>query len=555
MDASKRILTEKMKDGQHGSPELPGQQREAEIDAALASLSITAGPAPLRERVLAAAIAEANTCTEKNMNLIIRLLSGRSWPTRLAIISGVILAIVLLAQLPFRTSYARSSGQALVFDLGVAASAQEASQTRDRWAWQSQRLLDCFRAINASAHRVGFMSDPLSDNLLGLSGVIYVMDDAEAQDYAEDQERHAEDQAGYEQQMLELEAELKLLSSGVDNYSREELARARGELLLARDQLLSVMANRDSKLTEASSLLERHLQQQPNSAREQALVQLKARLLAEGSSGCLSDEQVAGLRARIRELIGNGTPDLSSLDIRLDELHDLAALDSLDAMRDLQEASLQLDLTARELADMQNEPGNAGYLQMQKELTDAREGLLSLDGLREEALAQLQSEELHLKALQEGMSGLQSQDLEKLQLELKLVLPDMPTAELELEMSQLKLDLDREMQVLQELELPRMQLELQALAELSGELLELQLPDAELLKVTELDRRRELADTDKISFRHQNHLFSFPRSASAATMTAVVREWLAANEFDDDVQVELCYDDAGKLCGARVIAN
>src|SRR5690606_2881922 len=90
MDHRQRILLEKLTRPED-IPEAPASEQaelreEAGINAALAGLHVRSGMEPPRERVLAAARQQMHeTDREKTMNPILRLLSGRSWPARLAI--------------------------------------------------------------------------------------------------------------------------------------------------------------------------------------------------------------------------------------------------------------------------------------------------------------------------------------------------------------------------------------------------------------------------------------------------------------------------------------
>ena len=557
MNPRRRILLDKLRElplehGQPDGPELSELREETRITEALAQMRIKAGPEPERGRMLAVTEAQASNHREKQMNPIIRLLSDRPWPARLAITACCLLALAAAAQFPFRTSYAQTGGRAIVFDLGVASNESEENAKREMWAEQSRRILDCFRAINASAHRVSMLSDPLSDNLLSMSGVIFLMDD-EQQDLEErsaDNESAANNPEQIRRRVQELQEEISMLSNGGDEHSEKEIARAREELEKAQAQLLEVMANREDKLSEAGKLIEVRLKELEGSGEQEgALFELKVALEeVRQAAGEQSSEHSAEIRAELERMVSETRQEaLRQAELELREHAD--EIDVEAVLREIEE-SLEIEMSEENMLQLQAEL-EGGRLELQVELSDALAGLDSLDKLREMAIEDLRSEKLELHELKNEVQRLELQGLDSGLLELKVELENVPGPELELELEELKLDLERELSTLEGLPLTELKVELQRLEEMKGALLELQLPEGELLELTMLEELNANGpDSDKISFRFQDHLFSFPRKTSAARMASTVNDWLSKNGYDCRVRVELCYDDDGKICGA-----
>ncbi len=597
MDPRQRILLDKLarpedipNDGRLNAAEL---RREAGINAALSGLRIKAGPEPGRQRMLAGALAQTHTDRENNMNPIIRLLGGRPWPARLAILATLLLAVTMMAQLPASTSYAQSAGRAIVFDLGVAASDSEVQQKQQDWQAQSRRILDEFRAIRGSVHRVAMMSDPLADNLHSLSGVIFVLDEA-ADDSDNAAARRARDRfaaygdaAGIKVHMQELQDEITMLSGGADERSREELDRAREELARAKVLLVEVMGERDGKLQEASGLLEtrlRLIEEIAPDAGQLADMQLRLQKVLEErelAAAAGSDHTelsveiqhiVAEEQRRMHEELG---PVLDEQRRMLEEL-DIEALveeqlalhaDELDNEQILQElerelAGLDLDLVAIDLD---------GELQgLEVELREALAGLEDMDEIREIAIRELRNEETGLRELNSELLNVEMHKLEDGLLEMKVELQQLEDgqavelremekemqAELRVELDGLQQELEAELSSLEGLELGELMLELQQLEDLKDVILELRLPEGELLELTMLEELHRAGEGEgKISFRFEDHLFSFPANTPAKKMAATVNKWLKENGFDCSVMVELQYDDNDELCGARAVVR
>ncbi|MEZ5338039.1 MAG: hypothetical protein R3F46_07200 [bacterium] len=573
MDPIKRIQLGKLKAAET-PPDVDAQtaaemRREAEINSALSGMCIPAGIEPGRERMLAAAREQATSNREKRMNPIEKLMHGRPWPARLAIAGGLLLAVGVVAQLPAGTSYANNAGQAIVFDLGVAASADEEAAKREQWEVQSRGILDSFRAIRESAHHVAVMSSFSDDNLRSLSGVIFVMDDETAQAQSA-RERAAErfseytDEDSIRSRMQELKEEIELLAGGADQQSRDELERAQRELLRARDLLENAMGERESRLAEASAAIEAQLELLDADGSESERVRdLKLRLekvRAEESERRSSDVERERMLSEIRAMQAEDRQVLTDrareeLEQARAEMNDeRARLQELDIQQlveqELEQAGLELDNALIEMDDSR----------IKLELEEALKGLDSLDMIREVAIEELRDQELQLRELHEGLQLELLHELDGEQFVLELQLGDLEgeafQQELMLSLEEMNQDLQLELQGLEELQLGDLKLELQKLGELKDVMVELQLPDAELLELTMLlDEERESANNGKLSFRFEDHLFSFPANTPARKMAATVNKWLRENGYDCEVRVEVTTDDDGRPCAARAVVK
>jgi len=518
------------------------------------------------------------------MNPIIRLLSGRPWPARLAITACCLLVIAAAAQFPFRTSYAQSGGRALVFDLGVASTQSEQSAKREQWEQQSRLILDCFRAINASAHRVSVLSNPLSDNLLSMSGVIYLLDDAaidkertesgmDTQDAAGEPGADPAEEARLKQQVAELARELELLSGGGGKQGSAEIEEARKRLEEARQQLLDVMGGRRDKVDEAKRLLEEFFGQQSLKGEDADQVrELHEKLLNEWmGKPTLTPDQMQQLHDELlqwSQSVDNDPLDQAAIERQLMLAQQASGFSDEELDKHLQAVREELEQAHGQIVELMPQ-GSSEREQVQLELRKTLLGLDSVAGLREAAIGQLQSEELSLAELQVDLQELHGH-LGELHVKLRKVDPaELAREELELsrqlrgpslqklddELALMKLDLAGELQTLQDIHLQDVELSLQQLEELHVALAELQLPNGVLLDATLVELAQQAADGNvpKISFRFQDHLFSFPASASPATMAKTVNRWLKENDYVCRVNVELCLDGNGVVCGAQAV--
>ncbi|MCB1221729.1 MAG: hypothetical protein H7A35_08645 [Planctomycetales bacterium] len=544
-------------------------RREAEINSALSGMRIPAGIEPGRERMLAAAREQSTSNRENRMNPIVKLMSGRPWPARLAIAGGLLLGVTVAAQLPAGPSYANSAGQAIVFDLGVAASADEEAAKREQWELQSQGILDRFRAIRESAHHVAVMSSFSDDNLRSLSGVIFVMDEdsAEAQSA---RKRAAERFSAYTDEdsirgrMQELREEIELLAGGADQQSREELARAKNELARARQMLEGVMGERASRLDEASAAIEAQLEllegQGPDSENVKQLKVKLEKIRAEEAQRGATDADRERMLKEIREV--QLDDHRAELDLAREEMErarkemgeERDRLQELDIQalveKELKQAGIELDNALIELQD--------GQLEL--ELEEALKGLDSLDSIREVAITELRDQELQLRELHEGLQLELLQELDGDQLVLELQLSQLENEafqqDLHVNLEELGRELELELKGLEDLKLEEVKLELQKIDELKGVLTELQLPDGELLELTMLrEADLETERGAKLSFRFEDHLFSFPVNTPAKKMAATVNKWLKQNGYDCQVRVEVTTDDEGRPCAAKAVVK
>ncbi|MCB1216977.1 hypothetical protein KDL44_06270 [bacterium] len=544
-------------------------RREAEINSALSGMRIPAGIEPGRERMLAAAREQATSNREKRMNPIEKLMHGRPWPARLAIAGGLLLAVGVVAQLPAGTSYANNAGQAIVFDLGVAGNADEEAAKREQWEVQSRGILDSFRAIRESAHHVAVMSSFSDDNLRSLSGVIFVMEEEnpEAQSARERANRRFSeytDEDSIRSRMQELKEEIELLAGGADRQNREELERAQQELLRARDLLESSLGERESRLSEASAVIEAQLELLDADGSESERVRdLKLRLekvRAGESERRISDREHERMLREVRAVqvedrkieIDRAREELEQARSEMNE--ERARLEELDIQKlveeELRSSGIDLDDALIEIEDSE----------IRLELEEALKGLDSLDMIREVAIEELRDQELQLRELHEGLQLELLHELDGEQFVLELQLGDLESEafqqELMLSLEEMNQDLRLELQGLEELQLGDLKLELQKIDELQDVILELQLPDAELLELTMLmDEERESADNGKLSFRFEDHLFSFPAKTPARKMAATVNNWLKENGYDCEVRVEVTTNDDGRPCAARAVVK
>ena len=324
------------------------------------------------------------------------------------------------------------------------------------------------------------------------------------------------------------------------------------------------MGERASRLDEASAAIEAQLEllegQGPDSENVKQLKVKLEKIRAEEAQRGATDADRERMLKEIREV--QLDDHRAELDLAREEMErarkemgeERDRLQELDIQalveKELKQAGIELDNALIELQD--------GQLEL--ELEEALKGLDSLDSIREVAITELRDQELQLRELHEGLQLELLQELDGDQLVLELQLSQLENEafqqDLHVNLEELGRELELELKGLEDLKLEEVKLELQKIDELKGVLTELQLPDGELLELTMLrEADLETERGAKLSFRFEDHLFSFPVNTPAKKMAATVNKWLKQNGYDCQVRVEVTTDDEGRPCAAKAVVK